>query len=83
MRIAIWLYTNNGARDNHRCTPLGLVVGGIPGDMFWGFVIGLLSAAVLVIFTGMNKLLAKNANPLSTTCIEMAAGAIFTLLVIL
>ncbi|MFT0531571.1 DMT family transporter [Castellaniella hirudinis] len=59
-----------------------LVVGGIPQGMYWGFVIGLLSAATLVAFSGINKVLASRAHPLSTTSIEMGAGALFTALVI-
>lgn len=59
-----------------------LVVGGIPGDMYIGFLIGLLSAVMLVLFSGINKLLANRTNPLSTICIEMAAGTLFTSLVI-
>lgn len=59
-----------------------LVVGGIPSAMYWGFAIGLLSAATLVAFSSINKLLANSANPLSTTCVEMATGAIFTLVII-
>lgn len=59
-----------------------LVVGGIPRDMYIGFAIGLLSAAALVTFIAINKLLANLANPLSSTCVEMAVGAIFTMVVI-
>ena len=54
-----------------------LVVGGIPHAMYLGFGVGLLSAAVLVVFSGINKMLANRVHPLSATCLEMATGALF------
>lgn len=59
-----------------------LVVGGIPSGMYLGFGVGLLSAVTLVAFSGINKLLASRANPLSTTCLEMGAGALFIALIL-
>lgn len=59
-----------------------LVVGGIPHTMYLGFIIGLISAATLVVFSGINKLIANQTSPLSATSVEMGMGAIFTALVI-
>ncbi|MGB6007032.1 DMT family transporter [Castellaniella sp.] len=56
---------------------VALVVGGIPPDMYLGLGVGLLSAAVLIVFSGLNKVLANRVHPLSATCIEMGAGAAF------
>lgn len=53
-----------------------LVAGGIPHGMYLGFAIGLLSAAALVVFSGLNKMLANRTHPLSATCLEMGAGAL-------
>ncbi|HEX7381025.1 MAG TPA: DMT family transporter [Nevskiaceae bacterium] len=56
---------------------VALVVGGIPHAMYLGLGVGLLSAAVLVVFSSLNKLLASRIQPLSATCIEMLVGAAF------
>lgn len=61
---------------------VALVVGGIPHGMYLGLGIGLMSAAVLVVFSALNKVLASRTHPLSATCIEMGAGAAFLALVI-
>lgn len=50
--------------------------------MYLGLGIGLLSAAVLVVFSALNKVLASRTHPLSATCIEMGAGAVFLALMI-
>lgn len=56
---------------------IALVVGGVPSDMGPGLWVGLLSAAILTIFSGLNKYLSRRAHPLSSTCMEMGCGAIF------
>lgn len=60
---------------------VALVVGGIPHGMYLGLGIGLLSAVFLTVFSGINKLLIRKTHPLSTTCIELGAGALFLTLV--
>jgi drug/metabolite transporter (DMT)-like permease len=60
---------------------VALVVGGIPRGMYLGLGVGLLSAAFLTVFSGFNKLLIRQTHPLSTTCIELGAGALFLTLV--
>lgn len=61
---------------------VALVAGGIPSGMYLGLGVGLLSAAVLTVFSGFNKLLVSRIHPLGATCIELAAGALFLTLVI-
>lgn len=61
---------------------VALVVGGIPHGMYVGLGVGLLSAAVLAVFSAVNKLLAGQTQPLSATCIEMLVGAAFLTVVI-
>lgn len=56
---------------------IALVVGGVPRDMGLGLTIGLVSAGILTIFSGLNKYLSTRTQPLSSTCIELAAGAVF------
>ena len=56
---------------------IALVVGGVPRQMGLGLVLGLLSAAVLTGFAGINKYLSRRTHALSSTCLEMAAGAAF------
>lgn len=56
---------------------IALVVGGVPRQMGWGLILGLLSAAVLTVFAGINKYLSRRTHPLSSTCVEMATGAVF------
>jgi drug/metabolite transporter (DMT)-like permease len=56
---------------------VALVAGGIPRGMYLGLGVGLLSAAVLTAFSGFNKLLVSRVHPLSATCIELGAGALF------
>lgn len=54
-----------------------LVAGGIPQGMYVGLGVGLLSAALLAGFSGLNKLLVSRTQPLSATCLELGAGALF------
>lgn len=56
---------------------IGLIVGGMPHGMYLGFAVGLLSTALLVVFTSLNKVLVTRIPPLGATCIELAAGAAF------
>lgn len=56
---------------------VALVAGGIPHGMYLGLGVGLLSAATLTVFSGFNKLLVSRIHPLSATCIELGAGALF------
>lgn len=56
---------------------IALVVGGVPRDMGLGLFIGIAAAAILTIFSGLNKYLSARTHPLSSTCLELAAGAVF------
>lgn len=60
---------------------VGLVVGGIPHGMDLGFGVGLLSAAFLAAFSSLNKAMTTRAHPVSVTCIELGAGAVFLTIV--
>lgn len=53
-----------------------LVVGGTPYDMRLGIAIGALSAFLVAIFSSLNKRFIGDAEALSVTGIEMAAGAL-------
>jgi drug/metabolite transporter (DMT)-like permease len=54
-----------------------LVVGGTPHAMRAGIVLGVISAFFVALFSACNKRLVSRADPLSMTCLEMGAGAIF------
>ncbi len=54
-----------------------LVIGGIPDAMNVGVATGVLSAFIVAIFFALNKRWVDRGDPLTVTCIEMAAGAVF------
>lgn len=56
---------------------VALVVGGTPGAMRTGIVVGVLSALLVVIFGSLNKRLIERAAPLLMTWVELAAGTVF------
>ena len=55
---------------------VALVVGGIPAEMLGGFALGTLSAALVAVFSILNKHLAMRVPALALTAIEMASGAL-------
>lgn len=61
---------------------MALVVGGIPNEMYAGLMVGLLAAATLAAFGGLNKLISNKIQPLSASSIVMAAGALFVAAII-
>jgi drug/metabolite transporter (DMT)-like permease len=56
---------------------VALVVGGIPGDMRLGLLVGVLSAVFVACFSACNKRMVEHADPLTVTCIELGAGTAF------
>ncbi|MBB5208900.1 DMT family transporter [Chiayiivirga flava] len=56
---------------------VALVVGGIPAHMRVGVAVGALSALLVAIFGAYNKRLVTRADPLTVTCLEIGAGALF------
>ena len=56
---------------------VALVVGGTPGEMRLGIVIGALSSLFVAVFSSLNKRYIEHGEALSVTGIEMAAGALF------
>ena len=54
---------------------VGLLLGGIPSGMRAGVAIGAVSALLVAIFGALNKRYIHDADALSVTAIEMAAGA--------
>ena len=60
---------------------VALIVGGIPAGMRAGVAMGTLSAALVAVFGALNKRYIHDADALSVTAIEMAAGT--ALLVVL
>jgi drug/metabolite transporter (DMT)-like permease len=56
---------------------VALVVGGVPSGMYWGIVVGVTSALLVALFGSFNKRLVERADPLTVTCVELGAGAIF------
>jgi drug/metabolite transporter (DMT)-like permease len=55
---------------------VGLVVGGIPADMYVGLALGALAAFLAAAFSLVNKNLALRAPALGLTTIEMSTGAL-------
>lgn len=53
-----------------------LVVGGMPESMRAGFAVGVVSAFLVAVFGALNKRLVEQADPLTVTAIELAAGVI-------
>ncbi|TFH75416.1 DMT family transporter [Gammaproteobacteria bacterium LSUCC0112] len=58
-----------------------LVVGGTPEEMNGGIVMGLVSAMFVALFAALNKRYVLNADALTVTAIEMAAGAVMLLVI--
>ena len=56
---------------------VALVVGGTPGGMRTGILVGALSALLVVVFGSINKRLVERATPLVMTWVELAAGTVF------
>jgi drug/metabolite transporter (DMT)-like permease len=56
---------------------VALVVGGTPGAMRSGILVGVLSALLVVIFGSLNKRFVERASPLLMTWVELAAGTVF------
>ena len=56
---------------------VALVVGGVPADMRLGIAVGALSALFVACFGALNKRMVEHADPLTVTCIELGAGAVF------
>lgn len=52
-----------------------IVLGGIPAGMRDGVAIGVLSAAIVAVFSALNKRLVLHADALAVTAVEIAAGA--------
>jgi drug/metabolite transporter (DMT)-like permease len=56
---------------------VALVVGGTPGSMHAGILVGGLSALLVAIFGSLNKRIVERAEPLLMTWVELAAGTVF------
>ncbi len=56
---------------------VALVLGGIPGDMYLGLAVGVLSALFVAIFGALNKRMVEHADPLTVTFVELGAGTLF------
>lgn len=56
---------------------VALVVGGTPGAMHAGIIVGTLSALLVVVFGSLNKRYVERAGPLLMTWVELAAGTVF------
>jgi drug/metabolite transporter (DMT)-like permease len=56
---------------------VALVVGGTPGAMRSGILVGGLSAFLVAIFGSLNKRIVERAGPLLMTWVELAAGTAF------
>ncbi|GLQ86712.1 membrane protein [Dyella flagellata] len=54
-----------------------MVVGGVPGNMHAGIVLGVIAALFLALYYSFNKRMVHHGDPLTVTCIEMGAGALF------
>lgn len=54
---------------------VALVVGGIPGEMRVGVLVGVVSAFFCALFGALNKRLVDHADPFTVTAIELGTGA--------
>lgn len=54
-----------------------LITSGLPSGLFWGLVVGLLSAMLLSAFTIVNKLYVHDAHPRAITFLEMVVSWVF------
>jgi drug/metabolite transporter (DMT)-like permease len=55
---------------------VALVAGGTPSAMLPGLAVGILSAALVALFSALNKRYVERASPLLVTGIELAAGTV-------
>lgn len=53
-----------------------LVVGGVPGDMHAGILIGVVSAFFVAVFGTLNKRMVDAGDPLAVTALELGTGAL-------
>ncbi|MGC3981400.1 MAG: DMT family transporter [Steroidobacteraceae bacterium] len=53
---------------------VALVVGGTPARMYWGLVLGILSAAFVAVFGVLNKRYVQHTDSLTMTLLEMIGG---------
>jgi drug/metabolite transporter (DMT)-like permease len=60
---------------------VALVVGGVPGSMRIGIVVGVASALFAACFGALNKRMVEHADPLTVTCLELGSGALFLTLI--
>lgn len=56
---------------------VALVVGGVPAGMRLGIAVGTVSALFVALFGALNKRYVERADPLTVTCVELGAGALF------
>lgn len=56
---------------------VAMVAGGVPGPMRAGIAVGVLSALLVALFGSLNKRMVAHGDPLTVTCIELGAGALF------
>ncbi len=56
---------------------VALVLGGIPGGMYLGLAVGVLSALFVALFGALNKRMVEHADPLTVTFVELGAGTLF------
>ncbi|HEV2623315.1 MAG TPA: DMT family transporter [Frateuria sp.] len=61
---------------------VALVVGGVPGTMRLGLVVGTASALLVALFSACNKRLVEHGDPLTVTCLELGTGTLFLSLLV-
>jgi drug/metabolite transporter (DMT)-like permease len=61
---------------------VALVMGGIPGDMYLGFWLGVVSAALAAAFTVLNKRCLGQHDALAVTALELGAGFLLVTLLL-
>jgi drug/metabolite transporter (DMT)-like permease len=57
---------------------IAMVLGGVPAGMRLGIAVGVFSGAVVAVFGALNKRYIHDADALTVTAVEMAAGAVLT-----
>jgi drug/metabolite transporter (DMT)-like permease len=60
---------------------VALVVGGIPGEMRMGVLVGVVSAFFCAVFGALNKRLVEHADPFTVTAIELGTGGLILWLI--
>ncbi len=59
------------------CVPgVALVVGGVPGSMYWGLLLGVLAAFLAALFSLINKSLTMRMPAMALTTIQMVTGVV-------